>query len=179
MNPGDEGRETHLDQRERVARVGVGDDPARTAAHSGGREELAPVRAFARRDDHHVAWAERVDGFQLAAVPVVRVGGHGVDCHAVDGACEPGQLRFGVERTDPWRHDAVADPDAVETVGDDGGIEPLEPVGEWIVPTGHVMSPARCFRIAPGGAGPAGITSPAHHGVVSPTRPTYRGRVKS
>ena len=44
-----------------------------------GGEQLAPVGAVAGRDDHHVARGQRVDGRQLAAIPVVGIGRHVVD----------------------------------------------------------------------------------------------------
>src|SRR5205814_1534187 len=45
VDPRGERREAHLDQREGVARVGVGDETAGAAVARGGREQLAPVRA--------------------------------------------------------------------------------------------------------------------------------------
>ena len=123
----DERRVAHLDQRGGVAGVAVADDAAGAAEARRRGEELAPVGARGGRDDHDVAGLLRIDGQDLAAIPVVarRSDIHLDHVHGQRVAGEPGAR---VERAHVRREQVVAHPDAVEAVGDDGHVQLLEPL---------------------------------------------------
>ena len=146
----DERRVLHLDQHLDVARVGVGDDPARAAVARGGREQLAPVGAAAGRDDHHVARLLRVDGGELAAVVVLAVGRRGVDLDDVHRARVAGEPRLGVQRADVRGHQVVAHADLVEAVADDRDVDLREPIDQ-----GEVTCRGRRLRVHSASFGPS------------------------
>ena len=89
-----EDREAHGDDRPRIPRVAVDHHAAAAPVAGGGREQLAPEAPVARRDDHHVARPERVDGRHLALVGLGRGelgGGDGLDRPRDAGRVWPGE----------------------------------------------------------------------------------------
>ena len=96
-----EGREVHVDQRERVADVGIGYDAARPALPGSRREQLAPEGRVAGRCDEHLAGLQGVDCLDRAAVPLASIIGNALVRDHAHRRRHTGQPHAGSQRADP------------------------------------------------------------------------------
>jgi hypothetical protein len=126
----DEGRELHLDQRQRVPRVGAGDETAQATAVRRRCKQFAPVAASAGRDDltspdSRTSTASSSPRCQSSCC----AGGRSTStqCNCRRKAC---RLRRRVQRPDSRRHRARAHTETIEGVGDDGCVRAGQPVDE-------------------------------------------------